>query len=113
EMESNAKLTSYLVESLSGIATVKSYNVEKEVFFQTESKFVNLLKCVFKLGMLSNIQGSIKMGLELIGGVIILWVGAIQVLEGNMTIGELITYNALLAYFLDPIENLISIQPTM
>ncbi|MGM2833603.1 peptidase domain-containing ABC transporter, partial [Bacillus cereus group sp. Bce025] len=113
EMESNAKLTSYLVESLSGIATVKSYNVEKEVFFQTESKFVNLLKCVFKLGMLSNIQGSIKMGLELIGGVIILWVGAIQVLEGNMTIGELITYNALLAYFLDPIENLITIQPTM
>ena len=32
---------------------------------------------------------------------------------GNMTIGELITYNALLVYFLDPIENLISIQPMM
>ena len=31
-MESNAKLTSYLVESLNGIATVKSYNAEKEVF---------------------------------------------------------------------------------
>ncbi|MBH0346653.1 bacteriocin ABC transporter ATP-binding protein [Bacillus thuringiensis serovar muju] len=113
EMESNAKLTSYLVESLSGIATVKSYNAEKEIFFQTESKFVNLLKYIFKLGMLSNIQGSIKMGLELIGGAIILWIGAIQVLKGNMTIGELITYNALLVYFLDPIENLISIQPTM
>ncbi|MGM2853514.1 ABC transporter transmembrane domain-containing protein, partial [Bacillus cereus group sp. Bce028] len=31
EMESNAKLNSYLVESLNGIATVKSYNAEKEV----------------------------------------------------------------------------------
>ena len=49
--------------------------------------------------MLSNLQGSIKMGLELIGGTIILWVGSMQVLKGNMTIGELITYNALLVYF--------------
>jgi ATP-binding cassette subfamily B protein len=113
EMESNAKLNSYLVESLNGIATVKSYNAEKEVFFQTESRFVNLLRHVFKRGMLSNLQASIKMGLELIGGTVILWVGAMQVLKGNMTIGELITYNALLAYFLNPIENLIGIQPTL
>ncbi|PFN51959.1 bacteriocin ABC transporter ATP-binding protein [Bacillus thuringiensis] len=113
EMESNAKLNSYLVESLNGIATIKSYNAEKEVFFQTESRFVNLLRHVFRRGMLSNLQSSIKMGLELIGGTIIIWVGAVQVLKGNMTIGELITYNALLAYFLNPIENLISIQPTM
>lgn len=113
EMESNAKLTSYLVESLNGIATVKSYNAEKEVFFQTESRFVNLLRYVFKSGMLANLQSSIKMGLELIGGTIILWVGAMEVLKGNMTIGELISYNALLVYFLNPIENLIGIQPTM
>lgn len=113
EMESNAKLTSYLVESLNGIATVKSFNAERQVFFETESRFVSLLKRIFKRGMLSNLQGSIKMGLELIGGTVILWVGAVQVLKGNMTIGELITYNALLAYFLKPIENLIGIQPTM
>ncbi|MEK4419171.1 peptidase domain-containing ABC transporter [Bacillus sp. FSL K6-0268] len=113
EMESNAKLNAYLVESLNGIGTIKSYNAEKEVFFQTENRFVNLLHHVFKRGMLSNLQGSMKMGLELIGGTVILWVGAIQVLKGNMTIGELITYNALLAYFLNPIENIIGIQPTM
>lgn len=113
EMESNAKLTSYLVESLNGIATVKSYNAEKEVFLETESRFVRLLHHVFKRGMLANLQSSIKLGLELIGATIILWVGAVQVIKGNMTIGELITYHALLAYFLNPIENLIGIQPTM
>ena len=53
------------------------------------------------------------MGIELIAGTVILWIGAMQVLQGNMTIGELITYNALLAYFLNPIENLIGIQPVM
>ena len=87
--------------------------MRKRSVFQTENRFVNLLKHIFKRGMLSNLQGSIKMVLALIGGTIILWVGAIQVLKGNMTIGELITYNALLGYFLNPIENLIGIQPTM
>lgn len=113
EMESSARLTSYLVESLNGISTVKSYNAEKEAIFQTEKRFISLLKHVFKRGMLSNLQNSIKTALELVGGTIILWIGATQVLKGNMTIGELITFNALLAYFLSPIENLISIQPTL
>lgn len=36
EMESNAELTSYIVESLNGISTIKSYNAEKEAEFQTE-----------------------------------------------------------------------------
>ncbi|MGK9185731.1 peptidase domain-containing ABC transporter [Priestia filamentosa] len=113
EMESNAKLNSYLVESINGIGTIKSYNAEKEVFFTAETRFINLLKRVFKRGRLSNLQSSIKTGLELIGGTIILWVGATQVLKGTITIGELITYHALLAYFLTPIENLIGIQPIM
>ncbi|HEX9060994.1 MAG TPA: ATP-binding cassette domain-containing protein, partial [Clostridia bacterium] len=32
---------------------------------------------------------------------------------GSMTIGQLITFNVLLAYFLDPVRNLISLQPMM
>ncbi len=48
-----------------------------------------------------------------IGETVILWVGTINILNGNLTIGELITFNALLAYFLDPVKNLINLQPTM
>ncbi|MBE5092043.1 peptidase domain-containing ABC transporter [Bacillus thuringiensis] len=113
QMESNAKLMSYIVESLNGVGTIKSYNAEKEVIFEMEKRFVSLLRHFFKNGMISNLQGTIKIAIELIGGVIILWVGANQVLKGNMSIGELITYNALLVYFLNPIQNLIGIQPMM
>ncbi|MDM5191437.1 peptidase domain-containing ABC transporter [Bacillus hominis] len=112
-MESGANLNSYMIESLSGMGTIKSYNAEKEVFFQVEKRFIKFLGYGFRLGKLDNLQSSIRMILELIGGVVILWVGATQVLKGNMTIGELITFNALLIYFLDPIENLIDLQPKM
>lgn len=51
--------------------------------------------------------------MELVGGVIILWVGGVSVINGKMTIGALITFNSLLAYFLDPVKNLINLQPQL
>lgn len=113
EMEENAQLTSYLVESINGIETVKAYNAERKTNMETEFRFITFIKTVFKHGTMGNVQGSIKTFVEMVGGVVILWVGAYQVLEGNMSVGQLITYNALLAYFLDPIRNLINLQPTI
>ena len=34
-------------------------------------------------------------------------------LRERLTIGSLITFNSLLAYFLDPVKNLINLQPQM
>ncbi|WP_197071817.1 peptidase domain-containing ABC transporter [Paenibacillus sp. FSL R7-0273] len=113
QMEKNAQLTSYLVESIDGIETVKAYNSEISVGFETEKKFISFLRSVFSFGLFNNVQSSLKSVVQLIGGVVILWVGASQVIAGNMSIGQLITYNSLLAYFLDPIQNLINLQPTL
>lgn len=113
QMENNAQLTSYMVESLNGIQTVKAYNAERKVNFETETKFIRLLRSIFKLNWVSNLQGSLVGFVELTGEVVILWVGAYNVIKGNLTIGQLITYNSLLAYFLDPVKNLINLQPQM
>ena len=113
EMEENAQVTSYLVESINGIETVKSYNAERKANIETETRFIKFIKTVFKRGTMENVQDSLKRFVELIGGVVILWIGAYQVIKGNLSVGQLITYNALLAYFLDPIKNLINLQPTI
>jgi len=111
EMEANAQLTSYLVESLNGIQTVKAFNAEREANLSTEKKFVKLLRSVFDLGRMENIQGALKGSVESIGGIVILWVGALNVIAGNITLGQLVVFNSLLAYFLDPVKNLINLQP--
>lgn len=110
-MENNAQLTSYMVESLNGIQTVKVFNAEKKVGIETETKFIKLLRSIFKLSFTTNLQGFFKGLIELLGGVVILWIGANQVLQGDMSVGNLITYNSLLIYFLNPIKNLINLQP--
>lgn len=111
QMEDNAQLTSYLVESLNGIQTIKAYNAEGKAKTETEIRFVRLLKSIFHLSWVSNLQSSLKVFIELVGGVIILWAGGVCVIRGEITIGGLITFNSLLVYFLDPIKNLINLQP--
>lgn len=113
QMEDNAQLTSYLVESLNGIQTVKAFNGERIVQTETEFKFIKLLRSIFSLSCLGNVQEGLKMLVEAVGGIVIIWVGAYSVIRGEMTIGSLITFNALLAYFLDPVKNLINLQPAM
>lgn len=113
QMEDNAQLTSYLVESLNGIQTVKAFNGEQTVQMETEFKFIRLLRSIFKLSCIGNTQEGFKAFVEAVGGVVILWVGAHSVLQGSMTIGSLVSFNALLVYFLDPVKNLINLQPTL
>ena len=113
QMENNAQVTSYLVETLNGIETVKAFHAEDKAQAKTDRLFVKLLRSVFKGGMINNAQQSLTGIVSTIGGTVILWVGVVNVLNGNMTLGSLITFNALLAYFLDPVKNLINLQPTM
>lgn len=112
-MEDNSQLTSHLVESLNGIETVKAYNAERSAGIETEKKFVKFMRSIFKNGWINNLSGSLSGFLSMVGGAAILWLGAYKVIKGEMSIGELITFNALLAYFLNPVQNLINLQPTM
>lgn len=112
-MEENAEVTSYLVESLSGIETIKSYNSERKSQYKTENLFLIFLNSVFKNGALSNGQQTLAGAISSIGQIVILWVGTLNVLNGEMTIGQLITFSVLVGYFSTPIKNLIDLQPTM
>ena len=84
QMEDNAQLTSYMVESLNGIQTVKAYNAERKTNRETEVKFVKLLRSIFDLSWVSNLQSSLKVFIELVGGIIILWVGGVSVIKGEI-----------------------------
>lgn len=112
-MEDNAKLTSYLVESLNGVETIKAFNAEREVNLETEKRFIKLIKSTFKNGWINNFQGSLKGTVKSVFGIVILWIGTVEVLNRNITVGQLLTFNALLAYFLSPIENIINLQPML
>ena len=113
QMEDNSQLTSYLVESLNGIETVKSFGADDKVQAKADRLFVRLLRSAFRCGTITNAEKTLSGAVSTIGTAVILWVGVCSVLKGNMTLGALISFNALLQYFLEPLKNIINLQPNM
>lgn len=110
-MEMNSKVTSKLVETINGIETIKIYNHEKIEKDKTNALYKKFLKNVFNGGMLSLSQQTVTMLVAVVGELVIIWIGSACVIRGELTLGELITFNALLGYFIEPIKNLLNLQP--
>ena len=113
QMESNAVLSSSVIEDIQGIETIKALNSEDTRYRRIDSQFVNYLKKSFKYSKTESLQTALKTFIQLSLNVIILWVGARVVMQGQMSIGQLMTFNALLSYFIDPLQNIINLQPSL
>lgn len=109
-MQSNAIVSSAIIEDINGIETIKSLTSEELRYQKIDSEFVDYLDKSFKLSIYENVQTSLKHGAQLILNVAILWFGASLVMDSKISIGQLITYNTLLSYFTNPIENIINLQ---
>ena len=112
-LENNSQLTSFIIQSINGIETIKAYNLEKSIQDETEFKYLKVIKSSFKRSKIYNLLTFLSGVVELIGNTLIMWVGAIQVINGKLTLGEMMVFNTLLGYFTNPVKNLISLQPTI
>ena len=112
-MENNARVESFLKESIDGISTVKANQAEMSTKEKNTNKFISLMKAVFHGNILDASLDSICGTVELIGTVIILWIGFGLVKSNIVSIGSLISFYALLNYFSTPIKNVINLQPMM
>lgn len=105
-----AEVTSYMVESISGFETVKGINIETKVISKLENKYVQLLKQIKKFEESYNYQYLVKELINNIGFIIIIYLGVRLVNNQVITLGQLLTFNALLTYFLGPIRNVVDLD---
>ena len=79
---------------------------------KTENNFFKFMKSCFKHGCTYNVQETLMNTVSGGFGICLLWFGGSLVLKGEVSIGELISFNALLAYFIQPIGRLINFAAT-
>ena len=109
-MQSNSMVSSAIIEDINGIETIKSLTSEESRYQKIDSEFVDYLDKSFKLSKYSILQTPLKQGAQLILNIVILWFGAQLVMNGHISVGQLITFNTLLSYFTNPLENIINLQ---
>lgn len=112
-MEEAAELESQLVESLSSVATVRRFAVEAHAELRTETRFVRLLRSVYRSGTAAILSGSGAQLISRLVTLLLLWAGAGLVLDGALTPGELMSFYALIGYLTGPVASLIAANRTV
>lgn len=113
QMESNAQLSSAIIEDLKGVETLKVLQLENIRYKNVEKQFADFLRKNLTYVKTKSFQDAIKMWIQYGLVTIILFQGAILVIQDRLSIGTLMAFNALLAFFVSPLQNIINLQPKL
>jgi subfamily B ATP-binding cassette protein HlyB/CyaB len=98
---------SYLVEAVTGVQTVKSFALEPEAQKKWEGFLSQYITASFKTYQLNGIAGSLGQFINRASSLAILWYGAHQVMNGNLTVGQLIAFQMLAGRVSGPVLRLV------
>jgi ATP-binding cassette subfamily B protein len=100
---------SYLMESIGGAETVKGMGIERPVRLKWETKYAKALEVQYRAAAFNIGVGFCGQLLSSATTVAILWAGASLVLDRELTIGQLIAFNALMGSVLSPLMGLVGL----
>jgi ABC-type multidrug transport system fused ATPase/permease subunit len=107
--EMNAQISGRLTEGLSGIRVVKAYRAEKHEARVFAKGAHELLRLVLKTMRVVSGVGALTTLLAGIIGAMVMIVGGREVIAGQMTIGELISFTLFLGLVIAPVVQIVSI----
>jgi ATP-binding cassette, subfamily B, bacterial HlyB/CyaB len=102
----SAENQSFLVESISGIDTLKSMAVEPQMTRHWDNQLAHYVSASFRATTLATLAHE---SVNLIGKLVVvgtLWLGARLVIDGDLTVGQLIAFNMLAGRVAQPIMRL-------
>ncbi len=109
KFQMGAQSNSYLVESVTGIQTVKSLAIEGSMQRKWEDNLANYISSSFKLSNMSNIAGVLSTMLQKGMTICILYLGVKLVIQNELTIGQLIAFQMFSGQFSAPVLRLVNL----
>ena len=109
-MQQSAMLNSQMIESLRGIETIKCNACEDRELEALEREYIKSLKISLRSSKISTGQSLVSMVISTLLNMVTTYVGIMQVLNGELTLGGYMAFTTLSGYFTSPVSDLISMQ---
>jgi subfamily B ATP-binding cassette protein HlyB/CyaB len=106
KFEMGAQSNSYLVETVTGVQTVKSLAIEGSMQRKWENYLGTYIQSSFKLNNLNNVARALSNLLQKTMTIAILYFGVKQVIHNQMTVGQLIAFQMFSNQLTNPILRL-------
>ena len=107
-LTAQAESQSYVVEALTGMATLKVAGAEDRALDHWSNLFFKQLNVSLQQSQLTAIIGTAMTALRTLSPLVLLWIGALRVLDGTMSLGTMLALNALATSVLTPLASLVS-----
>ncbi|MFI7132424.1 peptidase domain-containing ABC transporter [Nonomuraea sp. NPDC050153] len=99
---------SSLIQTISGIETLKASGAERRAVEQWSAHFAQQLQADVRSGLTHGMLDAALSALRVITPLGLLWLGAWQVLDGKLSVGALVALNAIALSALTPLGSLMS-----
>lgn len=109
--EKEVDFQAQVIENLDSIITLKNLNVLKQATQKLEVKLIKFLKKTFRFNTLVLNVNTISYLLEEILHFLIITMGLVEIINKNLSLIDLITFETLLNYFLEPFKNIVQLIP--
>ncbi|MFZ9463754.1 MAG: peptidase domain-containing ABC transporter, partial [Vulcanococcus sp.] len=107
--QENARTQSHLVEVLTGIQTVKAQNIEMISRWKWQDFYAKYISRTFEKTITGTAISETSQVLQKLSQLLVLWVGAVMVLKGELSLGQLIAFRIISGYVTQPLLRLSSI----
>ncbi len=104
-----AHSNSYLVESITGVQTVKSLNIEGSMQKKWNNHLAKYVEAGFDLSKLSNVLSGFSAFLRQLMTIGILYFGVLLVIDQKLSVGQLIAFQMFANQFIGPILRLVNL----
>lgn len=102
-----ANENSYLIQALTGVASIRSMAIEQTVRWHWEELLNTLTKKSFSGQVIGNQLQILSATIQSVANTGLLWFGAWLVIQNQLTIGQLVAFNMLLGNVIQPFQRLI------
>lgn len=109
KFETGAKAQSFLVESVNGIHTVKAFALESSFEDKWGDLQSDYVKAGYKTSMISQTSGTIANFIQHVVDLVVLVYGAKTVIDGNLSIGQLVAFRMLAGRVSGPVLRLVQL----
>jgi subfamily B ATP-binding cassette protein HlyB/CyaB len=107
--EASTAAESTLMETISGIETIKGMGIERPIRMKWERQFANALNVSYNAQTFNIVIGFVSQIFNTAISITILLVGARLVMAQELTIGQLMAYSALMGMVLGPLMGLVGL----
>lgn len=107
KFNTGAEQQSYLVETVSGVQTVKSFSLEPQIQKKWESLLANYIKASFKSNILAGNANAIGQMIQKVFDIAVLWMGAHLVISGELSVGQFVAFRIMAGRVSTPVLRLV------